>query len=56
MYVIEVNGQYLTGLSFGMPQTTFQKFGALKFNSEYEAQQFASSNGMYSGFKVVSAY
>jgi hypothetical protein len=56
MFVIELNGQYLTGLSFGLPQTTYEKFGALKFNSEYEAQTLAANNGMYGGYNVVSAY
>ncbi|WP_165964819.1 hypothetical protein [Periweissella cryptocerci] len=56
MYVIEINGQYVTGVSFGTPDLTFDKFNALKFNSEFEATTFLTNQSYFGSANVVSAY
>lgn len=58
MYVIEYQGGYLTGINFGMIQTTSEKFGALKFSSEYDATQFMNNNGIYTTgeYNIVPTY
>ncbi|WP_164239783.1 hypothetical protein [Weissella cibaria] len=57
MYAIELDdGRYLSGFNYGMPDGVYDKFSALKFNSEFEAEQFAQTNGLYTGYKVVSGY
>lgn len=56
MYVIEIDGRYLTGFMMGMPQLDSTKFSALKFNSEFEASSFLSQQGYFGSSAVVPAY
>lgn len=56
MYVIEIDGRYLTGFMLGLPQLDSSKFGALKFNSEFEASSFLSQQGYFGSSAVVPAY
>lgn len=56
MIVIKLNNGYLTAFLFGSPQTSFSKQSALKFMTDYEAEQFLRNNSYFGQYVTESAF